>query len=48
MEKPLFAGTSPAPKHGPQKEGFITAPARTSVSVASARVSARLTGTLVG
>ena len=25
-ESPIFLGTSPAPKHGPQKQGFNTAP----------------------
>ena len=27
MENPLFAGVSPAPKHGPQNAVFITPPA---------------------
>ena len=32
-ESPLFAGTSPAPKHGPQNEGLMIAPASSRASV---------------
>ncbi len=47
-ERPLLAGTSPAPKHGPQNDGLITAPASSRASVLPERVRARLVGTLVG
>ena len=47
-DRPLLAGTSPAPKHGPQKLGLMTAPASSSCAVAPLRVSASETGTLVG
>ncbi len=44
--KPLLAGTSPAPKQGPQKLGLMTALSSRS-AVAPILVSSRLTGTLV-
>ena len=47
-DKPLLAGTSPAPKHGPQKLGLMIAPVSSSWAVTPMRVSARLTGTDVG
>ena len=34
MDRPLLAGTSPAPKHGPQKLGLMTAPAASRSPVA--------------
>ena len=46
--RPLLAGTSPAPKQGPQKLGLMTAPHSSRSVVAPMRVSSRLTGTLVG
>ena len=46
--RPLWAGTSPAPKQGPQKLGLITAPLWSRSAVAPVFVSSRLTGTLVG
>ena len=47
-ERPLLAGTSPAPKHGPQKLGLIIAPAESRSPVAPCFVSASETGMLVG
>ena len=47
-ENPLLAGTSPAPKHGPQKPGFMMTPALSSLSLAPTRLTSRLTGTLIG
>ena len=46
--RPLWAGTSPAPKQGPQKLGLMTAPLCSRSAVAPIFVSSRLTGTLVG
>ena len=48
MDRPLLAGTSPAPKQGPQKLGLMIAPAESSSPVAPILVSSRLTGTEVG
>ena len=42
--KPLLAGTSPAPKQGPQKLGLMTAPVSSRSAVAPIFVSSRLTG----
>ncbi len=39
MEKPLFAGVSPAPKHGPQNAVFKTAPVSISRAAAPFRTS---------
>ena len=47
-ERPLLAGTSPAPKQGPQKLGLMTAPVSSRSAVVPILVSSRLTGTLVG
>ena len=48
MDRPLLDGTSPAPKHGPQKLGLMIAPASTSSAVAPTRISSMETGTEVG
>ena len=44
MLRPLFDGTSPAPKHGPQNAGFITTPASMRSAVMPSRVTAIDTG----
>ena len=44
MERVLLAGVSPAPKHGPQKAGFMTQPASMSVAAMPFLVMAREMG----
>ena len=44
MERPPFAGTSPAPKQGPQKAVRSTTPACMRSAAAPLRVSARNCG----
>ena len=46
--RPLLAGTSPAPKQGPQKLGLMTAPVCSRSVVTPSRVSSSETGTEVG
>ena len=40
MLRPLLEGTSPAPKHGPQKAGLMTTPASMRSLVTPARLAA--------
>ncbi len=44
MEKAPLAGTSPAPKQGPQKQERMDAPAAMSWAMAPCLVSSRLMG----
>ena len=44
MDSASFAGTSPAPKHGPQKHGLKSAPASKSRCCTPLWMSSRLTG----
>ena len=44
MLKPLLHGTSPAPKHGPQKHGFTTAPLSIKDATEPFLTSARFVG----
>ena len=48
MEKPPLAGTSPAPKQGPQKQERMEAPAAMREEMAPFRVSSIITGWLAG
>ena len=48
MEKDPFAGTSPAPKQGPQKALRMLAPQAISFSNAPVRISSIRTGWLAG
>ena len=48
MEKAPLAGTSPAPKQGPQKQDRMDAPAAIREAIYPLRVSSRFTGWLVG
>ena len=45
MESALFAGTSPAPKQGPQKQGLNSAPDSRSDCCMPDCISSRFTGT---
>ena len=45
MDRPLLAGTSPAPKQGPQKQGLNRAPALQQVGCTPFWISSRFTGT---
>ena len=45
MDRPLLAGTSPAPKQGPQKQGLKRAPASSRDCCTPLWMSSRFTGT---
>ena len=47
-DRPLLAGTSPAPKQGPQKLGLMMAPEASRSAVEPTFISSRDTGTEVG
>ena len=45
IDRPLLAGTSPAPKQGPQKQGLNSAPEVSSDCCTPFSISSRFTGT---